>query len=139
MMKPKRWNKRRRSGMNIPRGTRISNMGSSKGYFMDTRNNSLIPTLRKLWSIPLPMLSPMGGLTLKMMSIRSIGWMTSAVYLRLCLTKKYRISWLGTFKVRNVIWVKGLLSWNNHRLKNMKAIQSIFHPDKLHSHWHLPK
>ena len=126
MIKPKRWNKRRIIGLNVPRGNIRATMGRSSRDCVDTRNNYLIPTLSQSWIITLPMLLPMGGWTLRMMSIRSIGWRERSVYLRLCLTRNYRIGWLGTYKVRNVNWVAGLVSWKNHVLNKIWRQFSIF-------------
>ena len=125
-IKPKRWKKGRISGMNIQRGTRRATMGSSIRDCVDTRNNSWITTLTQRWIIPLPMLLPMGGWILKMMSIRSIGWRTRTVYLHLCLTIKYRISWVCTCKVRNGIIVSELVSWKNHGLNKIWRRFSLF-------------
>ena len=139
MMKPKRWEKRRISRPNTQRGARIATMGRSRGDCMDTRNYSWIPTLSECWSILLPMLLPRGGWTLNMMSIHSIGWSKRAVYPSLFLTIKYRISWLGTCKVRNLIQVALLVSWKNHVLNKIWRKFSIFHPDQLHIRCHFPK
>ena len=125
-MKPKRWKKIRRSGMNLPRGTSRATMGIISRDFVDTRKNYLIPTLSQCWGIPLQMLSAMCGWTLRMVTTLSIGWRARAVFLHLCLTRKYRISWLCTCKVRNGIWVAGLVSWKNHGLKKNWRWFSLF-------------
>ena len=125
-MKPTMWKKRRRITMNEPKGTIRATMEISSGYWMDTRKNSWIPTLSQRWIITFPMLLPMGGWTLKMVSISSIGWRARAVYLRLCLTRKYRISWFCTCKVRNGIPVSGLVGWNNHGLNKIWRRFSLF-------------
>ena len=115
-MKPKSRKKRKRSGKNSQIGTIRVTMGSSREEWVDTIKNSRIKNLIQHWSIPLPMLSPMGGSTSKMMSICYIGWKEIAVYLRICLKINYRISWLCTCKFRNGIWVTGLVSWINREL-----------------------
>ena len=87
MIKPKIWKKMGRSGLNVSRGTSISTVVSSSGEFVDTRKNSNPePELK----YPVSMLSPIGSSTLKMMSIRSIGRMARAIYMRTCFTTKYR-------------------------------------------------
>ena len=126
MMKPKRCKKRRRSSLNIPRDAIRSTMVSSSIYCVDTRNNSWIPTLIQRWSILLHMLSPMGGWTLKMIRICSIGWSTRSVYLRWSLKIKYITSWLGTCKVRKRILVAILVSWKNHGLNKLWRWFSLF-------------
>ena len=119
MMKRKRQNKRRRGGLNLPRGISRANMGGRIIDYVYTRLNSWNTILIKRWSNMLPMLSLMGGWTLKMMSIRSIGWRARAVYLHLYLIRKYRISWLCTYNVRlvNVILLARLWRSKNHGLK----------------------
>ena len=116
MMKPKRWRIRRRSGLNATKGTIRATMGSSRGDCVDTRNNYWSPTMSQRWIIQFPTLLPMGGWTLKMTSIHSIGCRARSVYLHFCLNWKYRICWFYTCKVRNGIGVPGLLSWKNHGL-----------------------
>ena len=126
MMKPKVWKKRRRSGMNAPRGTRRATRGSSSGECVDTRNNLWIPTLIQLWIISFPMLLPMGGSTFNVMSIPSIGWRSREVYLIMCLPIKYIIGWLCTWKVRSRIQVTGLVSWKNRGLIQVLRKFSLF-------------
>ena len=103
-------------------------MWISSRYCVDTRLNDWNTTLIQRWSIPLPMLSPIGGWALKIMSTRSIGWRARVVYLRLCLIRKYIISWFYTCKVRLVhgIWVVILQSCNNHGLKKNRGPFSLF-------------
>ena len=112
-MNQKGWKNRIRSGINVPRGTTRVTMGSSNEECVDARKNSWITTLSQCWSIPFPMLSPMGGSTFKMMSIPYIGWKARAVYLPIFLTIKYRIGWLCTWKVTHGIQVTGLVIWKN--------------------------
>ena len=126
MAKPTRWKKINRSRMNVPRGTSRATMVRNSADCIDTRNNYWIPTLIQRWIIPLPMLLPMGGWKLKMMSIRYIRWSTITVYLHLCLTRNYRISWLGSWNARNGIWVAGLAIWKNHKLNKIWRWFSLF-------------
>ena len=113
MTNPKRWKKRRRNGLNVPRVTSRATMVISSVECMDTRNNSWIPTMSQGWSITFPMLFPMGASTLKMMKILYIGWRSRVVYLRMCLTIKYIIGRFCTWKNRNRIQVKLLVSCKN--------------------------
>ena len=129
-MKPKMCNNRKICVINVPRGIRRATMGRSSREFVDTRLSSLNPTLNQRWGIPLPFLSPMGGWTLKMMSIRSIGWRTRAAYLSLWSIRKYRISWFCTCKVVLVheIWVSELWSWKKYALKQIECHSVYFSP-----------
>ena len=129
-MKTKTRNKRRRGGINVTRATRRATMGRRSGYCVDTRNDYWNPTLIQHLSIPSSMLSPMYGWILKMMSTCSIGWRSRTVYMRLCLIRKYRISWFCTRKVSlvNGLWVAILWSWKNHGLKNFEGHSVYFSP-----------
>ena len=140
-MKPKRWNKRRKYGLNVTRLTSIETMGRISRYWVDKRLNYLNPTLSQSWSIMLTMLSPMGGWTLKMMWICYIGWSKIAVNMYLFLIKKYRISWFCTCNVRlvHVIQVEILWIWKTMDRKILQAIEFIFRPDLLYSRCNLPK
>ena len=116
MMKPKRRRERKIRGQDAQRYTSRETMVSSSIGCTNKRKSSRIPTLIQLFSILLPMLLPMGGSKLKITSIRSIGWRARSVYLHLCLTINYIISWFYTCKVRNGTWVWGLVIWNNRGL-----------------------
>ena len=127
-MKPKWWNNKILGGLNITRATIRATMGRSSRDFMDTRLNSLNSNLSQHWSIPLPMLSPMGGWTLNIMSIQSIGWSSRAVYLCFCLIEQYLISWFYTCKVRLVhgTLLAWFLSWKKHELNKVWIPFSLF-------------
>ena len=125
-MKPKICKKRRRGGLNIPIGNSRETMGIRSVDCLDIRKNYFIKNLSQRWGIPFPMLSPMGGQTLNMMIIRSIGCREISVCLCFCLARNYRTSWLGTCKVRNGILLEGLVSWNNHVLNKMWGRSSTF-------------
>ena len=104
------------------------NHGKKQRILRGKRMNYWYPTMRQRWSIPLPMLSPMGGGTLQMMSIFSIGWREIALYLLLCLIRNCWISWLCTWKVGLVhgIWGARLWSLNNHGLNKIWRLFSLF-------------
>ena len=141
MMKPKSWKKIRRSRLNVPRGTRRSTMWSITRECIDKRKNPRIQSLSQRWSIPLPMLSPTGGSTLKMMSIHSIGSMEISVCLNMCLTIKQRISWFYTCKVRlaHGTLLAWFLSWKKHELNKVWIPFSLFSPQSTIQLLSIPK
>ena len=140
-MKPKRWNKRRKGSLKVPRSTIRETIVRSSGDCVDTMLNYWNPNLSQRWSIPLSMLLKMGGWTLKMMRICSIWWRQRAVNMSLYLIRNYRISWFCTCKVRLVhgFLVALLWSWKNHGLNKILRPFSLFHPGILYSSCHFLK